>query len=190
VLLPGSYFDEGKGQREDLFFSRNKGVNHIDLLHRVTEGVMVDLLERHVGLDWEQRLDALEALREQQRQITTEAPHGVDVQLDGEEIPFWVGLRSTDESTCAVGYYRGYPLEEDGADTTERALEFRPLMTDFSLAEGLEMAAICVDYLKKAHTLVALCELAEAVNHPQGPEPMAPVRESTGPVRSGPSLDL
>jgi len=196
VLLPGSYFDEGTGQREDLFFSRRKGVNHIDLLHRVTEGVMVDLLERHVGLDWEQRMDALEAQREQQRQITTEAPHGVEVQPGGEEIPFWVGLRSLSENTCALGYYRWYPPSkqqmEDGADATTQHLAFRPLVAGLKTHRVQPALEIFKDYLKQARTLDALRDLITQVRQSEPPEPVLPEppAPSFPPVRSGPSLDF
>ena len=41
VVLPGTVYDEEHGQRVPLFFSRNRKVNHIDLLHDMTERVMV-----------------------------------------------------------------------------------------------------------------------------------------------------
>src|SRR5258708_4345308 len=69
IILPGTYFDEGQGQRENLFFSRNKRENHIDLLHQVSESTLTTLMDRYVGPEWEQRFDALEAVREQQRAV-------------------------------------------------------------------------------------------------------------------------
>ncbi len=77
VVLPGTVYDEEHGQRVPLFFSRNRKVNHIDMLHDVTEKVMVKQLERYVGPDWEQRYDELAEAREQERQIVESEPHGV-----------------------------------------------------------------------------------------------------------------
>ncbi len=122
VILPGTYFDENAGERVPLFFSRNKKVDHIEMLHRCTEMQMTDLLERYVGPDWEQRSDTLEAVREQQRQVDERTPDGEVIDEAGQAWPVWAGVRRTTEELSAAGTYRYFPAE-DGPQ-----LEFRPLL--------------------------------------------------------------
>ncbi|KXK50087.1 MAG: hypothetical protein UZ13_02752, partial [Chloroflexi bacterium OLB13] len=127
IVLPGTVYDEEHGQRVPLFFSRNRKVNHIDLLHDVTERTMVAQMERYVGPDWEQRYDELAAVREQERGVAETEPHGVMLDDRGESWNVWCGTRRTDEQTTAVGFYRHYPVStEDDLDTLR--LEFRPLV--------------------------------------------------------------
>jgi hypothetical protein len=127
VVLPGTVYDEEHGQRVPLFFSRNRKVNHIDLLHDVTEWTMAAQMERYVGPDWEQRYDELAAVREQERQLIEDKPHGVMLDDKGEPWNVWYGTRRTDEEQTAVGFYRWYaaPTEED---PDALRLEFRPLV--------------------------------------------------------------
>jgi hypothetical protein len=126
IVLPGTVYDEEHGQRVPLFFSRNRKVNHIEMLHDVTERTMAEQMERYVGPDWEQRYDELAAVREQERQIITEEPHGVMLDDKGASWDVWCGTRRTDEQQTAVGFYRHYPTPtEDDPDTLR--LEFRPL---------------------------------------------------------------
>jgi hypothetical protein len=130
VVLPGTVYSEEHGERIPLYFSQNKKVNHIELLHAVTEQNMATMMERYVGPDWEQRFDEIEVVREQQRQVVNEEPHGVmiDENESGKGWNVWCGARRTDEQTTAIGYYRWYPtLSEDNPD--ESHLEFRPLLT-------------------------------------------------------------
>lgn len=160
-ILPGTYFDEGTGQRENLFFSRNKRENHIELLHRTTEGVMANLMDRYVGLEWEQRFDALEAVRKQQRTIVeAEPPHGMSVNEDGQEVPIWAGVRRTDENTSAAGYYARYlpgaRQVSDGADPDEAQVEFRPLITGLDHVAAQDIADIFKAYLAEYRTLAVL----------------------------------
>jgi hypothetical protein len=127
IVLPGTVYDEEHGQRVPLFFSRNRKVNHIDLLHDVTERIMVEQMERYVGPEWEQRYDALASAREQERQIAGDEPHGVMLDDKGESWQAWCGTRRTDEQTTAVGYYRYFPVPtEDDPDALRQ--EFRPLV--------------------------------------------------------------
>jgi hypothetical protein len=168
VILPGTYFDEGQGQRENLFFSRNRQENHIELLHRTTEGVMVNLMDRYVGLEWEQRFDALEAVREQQRGIMeAEPPHGFSVDEEGQEAPIWAGVRRTDENTSAAGYYARYLPNarqiSDGADPDEAQVEFRPLISGLDHENAHGMVDIFKDYLAEYRTLQALEAFAQDV---------------------------
>jgi hypothetical protein len=128
IILPGTVYDEEHGQRVPLFVSRNRKVNHIDLLHDVTERSMVAQMERYIGLDWERRYDELAAVREQERQIVADEPHSVMLDDQGESWQVWCGTRRTDEQQTAVGFYRHYPAPtEDNPDALQ--LEFRPLVS-------------------------------------------------------------
>jgi hypothetical protein len=119
-------YDEEHGQRVPLFFSRNRKVNHIDLLHDVTERTMAEQMERYVGPDWEQRYDELAETREQERQIVADEPHGMMLDDKGESWDVWCGTRRTDEQQTAIGFYRHYPAPtEDDPDALR--LEFHPL---------------------------------------------------------------
>jgi hypothetical protein len=127
IVLPGTLYDEEHGQRVPLFFSRNRKVNHIDLLHDVTERTMVAQMEHYVGPDWELRYDELAAVREQERAIAEAEPHGMMLDDKGESWDVWCGTRRTDEQQTAVGFYRWYAATtEDDPDTLR--LEFRPLV--------------------------------------------------------------
>ena len=57
VVLPGTYYHADEGRRVPLYFSQKRDVNHIELLHQVTQQNMAQLMEHYVGLDWEQRYD-------------------------------------------------------------------------------------------------------------------------------------
>lgn len=128
IVLPGTVYDEEHGQRVPLFFSRNRKMNHIDLLHDVTERTMAEQMERYVGPDWEQRYDELATIREQERQIIGGESHGLMVDDKGESWDVWCGTRQTDEQQTAVGFYRWYPAAtEDDPDALR--LEFRPLVS-------------------------------------------------------------
>lgn len=128
VVLPGTAYDEEHGQRVPLFFSRNRTVNHIDLLHDMTEKAMVKQMERYVGSNWEQRFDELIEAREQECQIVESEPHGVMFNDKGVSWNFWCGMRRTDEQTSAVGYYKYFPAPtEDDPDALR--LEFHPLVS-------------------------------------------------------------
>ncbi len=155
-ILPGTYFDEGLGQRENLFFSRNKRENHIELLHRTTEGVMASLMDRYVGLEWEQRAV-----------VETELPHGISIDEEGQEAPIWAGVRRTDENTSAAGYYARYLPDarqvSDGADPDEAQIEFRPLILRLDHQNAQGMADIFKEYLAEYRTLQALEIFAQDV---------------------------
>jgi hypothetical protein len=127
IVLPGTVYDEEHGQRVPLFFSRNRKVNHIEMLHDVTERMMVSQMERYVGPDWEQRYDELAAVREQECQIIVDEPHGVMLDDQGASWDIWCGTRRTDERQTAVGFYRWYaaPTQDDPDNLR---LEFRPLV--------------------------------------------------------------
>ena len=127
IVLPGTVYDEDYGMRVPLFFSRNRKVNHVEMLHAVTEQVMLQQLERYVGPDWEQRYDELAAAREQECQIVEYEPHGVILDDKGESWNVWCGTRRTDEQQTAVGFYRWYAAAtKDDPDALR--FEFRPLI--------------------------------------------------------------
>jgi hypothetical protein len=128
IVLPGTYYDADEGRRKPLYFSQRWEVNHIDLLHTVTQNNMADLMERYVGLEWEQRYDALAAIREQQAQVAyTEVAHGQEPDIG----PVWAGVRRADEETSAVGFYS---FIENREGQTE--LQFRPVMADLDHEEA------------------------------------------------------
>ncbi|NJL56308.1 hypothetical protein HC928_14890 [bacterium] len=136
IVLPGTYYDADEGRRKPLYFSRNKSVDHIEMLHEVTQTNMTDLMDRYAGHDWEQRYDDLEAIREQQEQVAViEEAHG----LWGGD-PVWAGIRRTDDDTSAAGFY-GYFEDREG----RLKLQFRPLMPDLDHQEA-EKAA---EYMKE-----------------------------------------
>ena len=152
VILPGTYFDEDAGEREALYFSRKKQVNHIELLHRSTEQTLRDLMAREVGLDWEQRYDALELVREGQRAITETTPHGKMADEQGREWEAWIGERRTDDGHTAVGYYRHFPHDQKNEQTTfkpeELDLEFRPLAKNLPHEQATTLAAWTAQSMK------------------------------------------
>lgn len=136
IVLPGTYYDADEGRRKPLYFSRNKSVDHIEMLHEVTQTNMVDLMDRYAERDWEQRYDDLAAIREQQEQVATiEEAHG----MWGSD-PVWAGIRRTDDDTSAAGFY-GYFEDREG----RLKLQFRPLMPDLEHGEA-EKAA---EYMKE-----------------------------------------
>ena len=127
IVLPGTVYDEEHGQRVPLFFSRNRKVNHIEMLHDVTERTIVTQMERYIGPDWERRYDELAEAREQERQIVEDDPHGMMLDDKGKSWQVWCGTRRTDEQTTAVGYYRHFSVPtQDNQDALH--LEFRPLV--------------------------------------------------------------
>jgi len=144
VILPGTYYDEGAGERAPLYFSRNKHVNHVELLHQTTEQTQRELMDRYVGRDWEQRYDALEAVREQQRAIVETAPHGTLSDEKGRAWDAWIGERRTHDEHSAVGYYRSFPRDAKTEQTTfkdnELDLEFRPLVRGLSHEQAATVA--------------------------------------------------
>jgi hypothetical protein len=161
IVLPGTVYDEEHGQRVPLFFSRNRKVNHIDLLHEVTERAMAAQMERYVGPDWERRYDELAEAREQERQIVEDEPHAMMLDDKGESWDVWCGTRRTDEQQTAVGFYRWYaaPTEDDPDNLR---LEFRPLVVELSH----EQAAFFAQLLAQAMNgeMDKLKELAGLIN--------------------------
>ncbi len=140
VILPGTYYDADEGQRKPLYFSRNKAVNHIDMLHEVTQEQMVDLMDRYAGRDWEQRYDALAATRERQQAVVyDEEAHGL---WDNE--PVWAGVRRTDDEVSAAGVY-GWFEDREG----KKRLQFRPVQPDLDHEEAERLAEQLKDLLKE-----------------------------------------
>jgi hypothetical protein len=123
IILPGTYFDEGTGERMPLYFNQNKHEKHIDLLHQMTQEHTIDLMERYVGPEWEQRFDEIDAERERQQQTFCEEPY----QNVWEDSPVWSGARQIDEHTSAVGMYGLFPDDLEQPD--QKVLRFRAMLT-------------------------------------------------------------
>ena len=153
VLLPGTYYDEGKGERVPLYFSRNRKVDHIELLHRSAEASMEHLLELYVGRDWEQRMDEVEAVRAQERAVVQTAPHLSIADEQGRNWGAWIGVRCTTEQHAAVGYYRHYPKDEASAEPTFTddavKLEFRPLIRGLEHRHADLVASIAAQHCRE-----------------------------------------
>ncbi len=151
VVLPGTVYDDGLGERVPLYFNQNRQVDHIALLHNLTESQMAVQMDRYVGRGWEQRYDALEAARTEERLSCLEPAHGTFIDHD-LEIPFWCGERQVDEDTSDVGYYRAV---DDG-------IEFRPLVRHLKV----EHARLLLQQLERemGGNFNELHHLAEIVN--------------------------
>jgi len=131
IVLPGTYYDADEGRRKPLYFSKNKSVDHIEMLHDTTQSQMADLMDRYAGRDWEQRFDELAAIRERQEGIViNEEAHGI-----WDSNPVWAGIRRTDEDRSAAGIY-GWFEDREGL----LKLQFRQLMPDLEHQEA-ELAA-------------------------------------------------
>src|SRR5690606_24954951 len=105
---------------------------HIDMLHMITQDNMADLMDRYVGLEWEQRYDALVAVREQQEQVVhIEEAHGYEPEIGA----VWAGVRRTDEDSSAVGLYGHFQNREN-----QTTLQFRPVMGDLDHEEAEVLA--------------------------------------------------
>jgi hypothetical protein len=152
VVLPGTYYDDGLGERVPLYFNRNKQVDHIAMLHDLTEQQVAEQMERYVGPDWEQRYDDLEAARAAQLAITEQPAHG-QFKTDDKAINFWVGARRADEQTSAAGYYR--TVEAGG-------VEFRPLIGGLKPDEAELLAQLL--YSEIGGDFAALRQLADGIN--------------------------
>ena len=158
VVLPGTYYDDGLGERVPLYFNRNKHVDHIAMLHDLTEQQVADQMERYVGPDWERRYDDLAAAREAQLAITEQPAHGA-VELDEDVFSFWVGTRRADERISATGYYR--TVEDD-------EVEFRPLIVGLKHDEAELLARLL--HSEIGGDFAALRQLAEGINDMSGAE--------------------
>jgi hypothetical protein len=167
IVLPGTVYDEEHGQRVPLFFSRNRKVNHIEMLHDVTERTMAEQMERYVGPDWEQRYEELAAAREQEYQIIADEPHGVMIDDKGEIWQVWCGTRRTDEQQTALGFYRHYPAPtEDDPDNLR--LEFRPLVTGLPHEQAAFFTQVLAQEMNgEMEKLQELAELLKGMNADQ-----------------------
>lgn len=135
MVLPGTVYSEEHGGRVPLFFSRNRKVDHIELLHRATEDRMVALMDHYVGPEWEARYDLLDAVREEQLAITEDEPHGWTTDENGREWPVWCGMRRTSEATTSLGFYRPYATPSDEDEGTVQ-IQFRPLLNELTHEEA------------------------------------------------------
>lgn len=153
VVLPGTYYDDGLGERVPLYFSRNKRVDHIAMLHDLTERQTAAQMEHYVGPNWERRYDALETARAAQIAVIEQPAHGTFATEDGE-FNFWVGARRTDEATSASGYYRTL---EDGE------VAFRPLISGLKHDEAELLSRLL--HSEIGSDFAALRQIAEGINN-------------------------
>jgi hypothetical protein len=186
IVLPGTYYHADEGRRVPLYFSRNKSVNHIEMLHTITEGHMAQLMDRYVGLDWEQRYDVLDQQRQQQKEVVQSEPHGFF--HEGEEMkPFWCGTRQYADGNCAIGYY--IPVENKY--THEPEIQFRPITNglDATYANELStgMIPILVEYGDQINQLEHYIETIKIVLEEEHEDIQAPRFHSEF---GAPSLDL
>lgn len=158
VVLPGTYYDDGLGERVPLYFNRNKQVDHITMLHDLTERLAADQMGRYVGPDWERRYDDLGAARTAQLTITEQPAHGT-FETDDGAVNFWVGARRTDEQISAAGYYRAV---EDGG------VEFRPLIGGLKNDKAELLARLLPSEI--GGDFAVLLQLAEGINEMNGAE--------------------
>jgi hypothetical protein len=143
VMLPGTYYDPDEGIRKPLYFSKNRQVNHIEMLHEICQQHSADLLDHYIGPDWEQRYDALEAARERQTDVTREQPHGSLPEIGA----VWSGVRRNDEQTSAVGVYGYFHDDLDKPDA--RVLRFRALIAGLPHDEAEIIASHFADLMKR-----------------------------------------
>ena len=164
VVLPGTVYDEEHGERVPLFFSRNRKVNHIEMLHEATQAQMVDQMERYVGHDWEQRYDQLAHVRKQQQAVTYDKPHAVTT--DGDiDIPIWVGSRRTDEYSSALGVYQ---CLEDPNDAGLQVIQFRPLLSALPHDQAEFFGALFAQEMQgNLKHLTHLVEWIDSMSHEQ-----------------------
>ncbi len=72
VVLPGTISMTSSASACRCTLRSNRKVDHIAMLHAVTEqNRWKTMMERYVGPDWEQRYDALQANRDQQKPSLT-----------------------------------------------------------------------------------------------------------------------
>ncbi len=139
VVLPGTFFSEADDQRVPLYFSQNQQVNHIEMLHRITEDTMEGAMDRYVGRDWERQIDTLHTAREREFAITQSEPHAYEEGDEGVPQPVWIGTRRTNHKTTALGIYRAHPAPtRDDPDAEE--IQFRPLRDGLSHIEAAALA--------------------------------------------------
>ncbi len=107
VILPGTYHSWADGSRLPLYMNRYKKENHIEMLHEAAQQQMDVLMQRYVGLDWEQRYDALMVERQPLNEPETEAPSetipliipttppdAVLSMADDIQLQVWIGVQA------------------------------------------------------------------------------------------------
>lgn len=143
VVLPGTVYSEEQGGRIPLYFSQNRKVNHIEMMHTIAETQTAALMDRYVGRDWEQRIDGLEAVREEQRLVVFQPAHGELPDLGAA----WSGVRVRDEATSDVGVYGYFDENDDGLDS--RALRFRSLIARLPHDEAEMLSLYLAEVMKE-----------------------------------------
>src|SRR5262249_24335604 len=83
VILPGSYYSWQDGERLPLYINRDSADNQIAALHQIAQQQIASLMEREVGLYWEQRYDLALLEREAQKLMMELTPADrVALELD------------------------------------------------------------------------------------------------------------
>ena len=192
VILPGTYESWADGGRLPFYMNRNKREDHIELLHQTAQAQMATLLERHVGLDGEQRYDALIAARqqpfEQLRQTLADVqieipapegePHGTLILSDAIGMQVWI---ATQDDLFTDLQHVGFICRWEEADSATHQ-HFMP-QVEYVAPEYTEELS---SYLLKIATrdgLQAAISFAEEVRK----QPISSAPEVTTPA---PDLDL
>ena len=185
IVLPGTYYDADEGRRVPLYFSRSKAVNHIDMLHEVTENNMEVLMDRYAGREWQQRFDQLMQQRIEQKQIIEQEPHGHHINNEDETVlPFWCGTRQVAEDDCAIGYY--IPAENPHQQRME--IQFRPVAQGLNAGYAQRLSATLGEMLQEQIDEHQLFVYIEMVKELTKNEEEIELPEVTG--RNKPELDL
>jgi hypothetical protein len=167
VFLAGTYDSWLDGQRLPLYM--NRGDQHIDLLHQVAEAQLDQILQREVGLDWEQRYDALLAERDRQTALSNqpepeqapdlptlspdtasttsldiEPPHTVVCDQAGQHWNVWIGTHAIDEEVLDVGY-----IVAPADDPLDQRRQFEALIRQLPTAQAEQIAQTMLDFIQE-----------------------------------------
>ncbi len=179
VVLPGTFDSWADGARLPLYMNQNKRENHIELLHGIAQQQIGSLMERYVGLDWEQRYDALLADRERVAELATQAaqvavesaqqnsgerPHGILHDDDGSVWRLWVATRDV-----------GFIMQRDDKDGKVQEA-FVSQAEGLSLDEADQSAQGMVEVMKRdwENGVYQAIKVAEDVNMKKEDEPEEP----------------
>jgi hypothetical protein len=97
VILPGSYYSWQDGERLPWYINHDADNNHILSLHQIAQQHIARLLDREVGLDWEQHYDLALLEREAQSLMAEIAPADrvaleVDSPADDSSPNVWLAM--------------------------------------------------------------------------------------------------
>ena len=81
IVLPGTYYDADEGLRKPLYFNQRRDMDHVELLHQVTQSNVVAMMERYIGPDWEQQADRVQQVYENWATSEQERHHDRGIDL-------------------------------------------------------------------------------------------------------------